>query len=102
MGQRTNHTCSACKYEAIVSGGRDVGFFIVTQTCLCSNCHEVMDVCLGEHGGHPRSVQTEVTVLDCPECGSKTLTPWSSEHPICPKCGDQMSDRDSNIIMMWD
>ncbi len=44
MGLRRKFRCPSCDYEAIVSGGPDMGVRSATRTILCTTCRELWDV----------------------------------------------------------
>jgi len=44
MGERFTFNCQACGSSAEVSGGGDSGYSFCTQTILCFDCIELMDI----------------------------------------------------------
>ena len=47
MGGLFEFKCPNCGYQAEVSGGEDCGFFARTETMVCKNCLQVVDVLVG-------------------------------------------------------
>jgi len=50
MGALFYFKCEKCGYTAEVSGGKDSGFFISTETKMCSNCRRIVDTVIGPGG----------------------------------------------------
>ena len=102
MGSIYIYKCSACKYKAKVSGSKDRGFEIFTETKVCLNCKEVMDVGtdIVKDMKSAKKIKRSLTKLKprCPECGSVKIQPW--EDCTCPKCGEKM--RKGALAYLWD
>src|SRR5207247_1544644 len=97
MGWRQTYRCESCNLEATVSGGKDCGFYVETETRFCSKCQTLEDVCLSLWCKDrlpdllPQSRIDELLDLEkvfglCPACKKPNGKPWSSGQP-CPKCG---------------
>ena len=88
MGQHSRFRCDACGYEAVVSGGPDVGFAVATQTIACAKCKELFDVVTSEDPGNPKAPKIP---LRCPRSrtAKHPVKPWKSNGP-CPGCGGKM------------
>ena len=98
IGQQFEFACPNCKYRATVSGGKDCGIIIETQTMTCNACQEVVDVMVGftTTSSHPKR---EKSFGHCPRCNSVDVTPWGKAHP-CPKCGNEMTK--GRWSLFWD
>lgn len=92
MGSIYRYNCTSCKYKVKVSGGKDRGFEIFTETKVCLNCKEVMDVGTDVVKGMKSATKIKRSLAKskprCPECGSVKIKPW--EDCTCPKCGGKM------------
>ena len=101
LGSAFSFECPSCGYTAEVSGGRDLGMFVVVRTCTCGDCHRLVDVIIGyvgQDGGI--GVPKYDRALDrCPECDGTNLVPWSEAWP-CPRCGSSMIQGDT--LILWD
>ncbi len=102
MGQGYRFYCSNCKYEAEVSGGRDIGFVAVVRTMTCDDCHELADVLIGRQGidGPSGDPEYDKDLNLCPHCSGSNVRPWTRKH-FCPKCGAEMTKDESSHIC-WD
>ena len=102
MGAHYLFQCSECKYNATVSGGRDVGMLAVTKTMICQSCNEVVDVMIGQFGqdGPTGDPEFDKELGICPGCEGADLRSWSRRHP-CPKCNGRMI-REKEPRIMWD
>ncbi len=101
MGNRFRYYCSNCDYEVVISGGRDCGFDAFTETCLCEDCHELVDVFTGSRC---RETPTDGSGKEndmnrCPQCESEQITAWPASNP-CPKCGSEM--KKGELVLLWD
>lgn len=47
MGETFEFKCPYCGYRAEVSGGEDCDMIAVTETMICENCRELVDVEVG-------------------------------------------------------
>ena len=110
MGSKSGYRCRGCGYEAIVSGGPDIGMVIRTQTMTCLDCRELVDVITGFHFENER----DDDIGRCPKCKGRRLKEWgegrTGHHEFgedapgpwidenlgprpsgpCPRCGDIM------------
>jgi hypothetical protein len=98
MGEWFEFKCHGCGYRAEVSGGEDCGMIAVTETMVCENCQELVDVQVGYalplyHG------EWDKNMTRCPVCHSDDVTPWEKGWP-CPKCGKRMVKGGS--VCLWD
>jgi hypothetical protein len=113
MGATYQTICLQCGYEAMVSGGDDVGMNSLTTTILCENCQELCDIVtsLEPWNDHGKEIRTE---LVCPGLGlddkklkdiepvpnpSHKVHKWVFPGP-CPRCGTTMTRRGDMIC--WD
>lgn len=115
MGTKTQFPCKHCSYQAIVSGGDDVGMRCCTTTISCQDCGELFDVITSEQ---PWDESTELSdgELVCPgpatddtedEDDENTdrsnpdhrVQRWTFPGPR-PKCGRGMTKGDA--VMMCD
>jgi hypothetical protein len=97
VGARFKFQCPDCEYEAVVSGGEDVGFTFYTTTILCEVCEELDDVVT--HTAPPAPEEAKAITPECPENGDHTLREWRYPGP-CPKCGTLMEER--GLALHWD
>lgn len=101
MGQLYSFDCPSCGYHAEVSGGKDRGFVAFTQTKVCQDCREVVDVLIGK--ANELSTGQDITIpkakQECPSCEGHSLKVWKGR--VCPKCGEKMNKSDG-AICMWD
>jgi rubrerythrin len=105
--------CKNCGYEAIVSGGDDVGMACRTTTISCKDCGELFDVITSEMPWEePTSLSGEELVCPGPASGDSDddedmdrskpnhrVRRWTSPGP-CPKCGKAMTKGD--VVVHWD
>jgi hypothetical protein len=100
MGWRQTYRCDSCRLEATVSGGKDQGFYVETETRYCPHCRSLDDVGLSLWckdllpGLLPPSrieglLEAEKDFGLCPSCKRLGGVPWSAGNP-CPKCGGNM------------
>ncbi len=101
MGERFRYYCSFCDYEVVISGGPDCGFDAFTETCLCKDCHELVDVLTGylcpETPTDGSGEENDMKL--CPQCKSEKVIAWPKSHP-CPKCGSKM--KKGKWVLLWD
>jgi hypothetical protein len=98
LGEHFQFRCDACGYEAVVSGGPDVGFAVATRTIACAKCKQLFDAVTSEDPGNPKARRVP---LRCPR--SRTV-----RHPVkawkagdsCPRCGGRMPK--GQLLAMWD
>ena len=97
MGKGFEFKCSSpgCGYEAMVSGGKDMGFCGEVETMVCLDCKELMDV-LTAAAPDLKPVERK-----CDECGGKNLKVFQLGKTGCPKCGGKL-DRDEDSMVLWD
>jgi len=100
MGKKVTYQCDKCAYSAHISGGRDVGMIVKTDTYVCYICKEIVDVVT--------EYWTDVTpdesnIGKCPKCNSSgNLKEWDSKKCPCPKCNGTMKVSPETEITMWD
>lgn len=104
MGATFVFKCAACKYEAIVSGGKDSGFIINTQTKTCPACRQLVDVVTGIIRGVNIPEKLKIKMIKakghCPECGGVKPLPWKEKS--CPKCDGKMKREINEPVCLWD
>jgi rubredoxin len=99
MGGRYSFTCSRCSYVATVSGGPDRGFLARTETMICRQCHELVDVAVEVRTPRTFPVKWTQKVAQCPRCdGTEWLEIWQNRR--CPKCSAEM--RQGDLVLLWD
>lgn len=97
MGYRKTYGCESCGLKATVSGGKDHGFYVETETRYCSHCQTLDDVgislwCKEMLPGLLPPSRIEGLLEDeeefglCPSCKRPGGKPWVVGSP-CPKCG---------------
>jgi Zn finger protein HypA/HybF involved in hydrogenase expression len=73
----------------MVAGGINVNMWAVTNTYICNNCTELVDVAVGEYG-QVVAIGTTIEGLElysCPNCDSRNeLVKWQFRKRPCPKC----------------
>jgi hypothetical protein len=110
VGHSQSHKCSSCGLAATVSGGKDRGFYVETQTRYCPHCQALADVGLRLWckemlpGLLPPSridglLEAEKEFDLCPFCKRPGGEPWVSGSP-CPRCGGQLLATDEEF-MQW-
>lgn len=96
MGSTYTYTCTGCGYSANVSGGRDVGFVVKSQTGFCTTCNELVDyvteICDGE-------IEKCVVIGACHNCNAQVTQDWNESDP-CPRCGGKFSA--PSLYCDWD
>lgn len=100
MGKKVTYQCNKCDYSAHISGGRDVGMIVKTNTYVCDKCKEIVDV-ITEFW---TDVATDESAIGkCPKCNfSKYLKEWDNKKCPCPKCDGIMKVSSETEITMWD
>lgn len=100
MGTSYRYVCTTCDYSAIVSGGPDAGWIVKTQTGICRQCDQLVDVIteLREPGVSPLGM-SEVTIGGCPNCRANVTEFWN-DGDACPRCGGAFGPRLG--VMDWD
>ena len=101
MGALCDFQCKGCGYQTRVSGGPDHGFTVETNTMVCLDCRELVDVITGIVEGAPEEMVScrESDIGTCPNCKGRSLAAWHTSTP-CPKCGQQMTQGDP--VLYWD
>jgi Zn finger protein HypA/HybF involved in hydrogenase expression len=104
MGETNVFKCEKCSYRAEVSGGRDSGKLVATDTRMCPNCLRIVDavtkiVCSPELAAQFK-LDLAKTKGRCPRCGNFKLLPWKAK--ACPKCGGKMKKAGDGPVCMWD
>ena len=104
MGMTFHVRCKGCDLTADVSGGRDRGFFISTETMFCASCQTLVDVLTGYTNDPSHPIPSSMADKDarfghCPRCNGEQLTPWRLRKP-CPRCGGEIEM--SGIPTLWD
>jgi hypothetical protein len=101
MGTWHEFRCEGCNYHTTVSGKRDVGMVAVTNTVICRECSEVVDVLVGAYGkdGPTGDPGMDRDLHRCPNCHGRDTDPWPKKRP-CPKCGKRMED--TGDFTLWD
>lgn len=103
MGFKRVHICDTCGYEAMVSGGRDCGFFSFTQTFECRTCRSLDDYDVGKTPASEGWDTSPVQEPICEDCNGTDLVPWDLEsNGHCPQCGDKMRADESLGSILWD
>jgi len=113
LGSNYQFTCKSCGYEAIVSGGDDVGMACRTTTISCQDCGELYDVVTSEEPWNDTAGLSDEELV-CPGLAtddsgddadedlsnpSHTVRRWSFPGP-CPKCTGTMTKGD--VVVLWD
>jgi hypothetical protein len=97
MGWSQGYRCDSCGLHAVVSGGKDRGFYVETETRYCPHCQKLDDISLSLWCKEllpellPESriewlLQREREFGLCPSCKRPGGRPWVAGSP-CPKCG---------------
>jgi hypothetical protein len=98
MGTWIRHFCSQCDYEAIVSGGDDVGMAAATTTIHCYSCKEISDVVTTEEPWLATDKDWVPTDFHCTQSASHRVELWVGQ---CPKCSNTM-EVDLSSTIDWD
>jgi hypothetical protein len=99
MGAKYVYTCR-CGYESEVSGQEDMGFAVRTQTMICADCKEVVDVVIGAPMPDiPLDDEIKDIIGKCSTCKGIHVTKWPESQP-CPKCNSSMEQGEMTIL--WD
>jgi len=100
MGKKVTYQCEKCDYSAHISGGRDVGMMVKTNTFVCAICNELVDVVTEFWTDE---TPDESIIGKCPKCNSsENLEEWNSKKRPCPKCDGTMKKSPKKGITMWD
>ena len=103
MGTSYEFKCSKCGLSGEVSGRKDRGFYVHTQTVFCSDCRTLVDVAMGycDDPTHPRRAANgdEPNFGKCPGCGGGNIQLWNAGDP-CPACGGPV--KQGMTTALWD
>lgn len=99
MGAKNQFRCESCGYEAMVSGGEDVGFSVSTTTISCRGCKELYDVVTAEFPPYPHQSGFEQGEPLCPQDREHAVVSWRHPGP-CPRCGGQLAR--GEVELLWD
>lgn len=110
MGCRRPYRCDSCGLRATVSGGKDIGFYVETETRYCPDCQALDDVAIRLWckemlpGLLPSSrvddlLESEERFGRCPSCGRAGGQAWVANSP-CPRCGGVVGDT-GEFIEQW-
>lgn len=84
MADYKEYKCKECGYSTYANPkGHDMMMMGDTQSFLCENCHEIVDILVSRYG-------EKMEEIVCPECGSKHIQKWNPVTGKCPKCGGKM------------
>lgn len=101
MGIRKTYKCNKCSYSAEISGGVDRGFTVKTNTMLCEQCKEVIDVIT--HTNDIYNWEDESDIGKCENCNSSIyLKEWDNEKRPCPRCSGKLDVDKNGMYVMWD
>lgn len=105
MGLKRTYKCESCNYSSLVAGGRTRGFENITDTFICTDCKELVDIVVD-------NVETETIVewmqdvrkeeIKCPVCYGTNLEKWDINTQNCPKCNEKMKIDNNGAFMCWD
>ncbi len=77
------YKCEGCGYTLAANPkGKDMVMMGETETFLCPDCKEIVDV-VYPYGEKPEKVV-------CPDCGGDQIQKWNPIKGKCPKCGGNM------------
>ena len=96
MGTLYQYRCSACGYEAQVSGGEDAGEMAGTTTILCEDCCKLWDVVVARI--EPGPVFHNLVPI-CPRSSRHKVRPWVYPDS-CPRCSELMAR--GQVVRLWD
>lgn len=100
MGTLKTYQCNKCNYSAHISGGPDEGMLIKTNSMLCEQCNEVVDV-VTEYWTEIKPLNSDIGI--CPKCdSSEHLKKWNNKKRPCPKCDGVLEEDLEEWITMWD
>ena len=83
----------------------------VTDTYICTECKEIVDVLVGQYGeiyipDPPTGEVSENNDSDynkCPECETgKHLVEWNTRKKPCPRCDGRMKVDPNGPVILWD
>ena len=100
MGETYLFKCPSCGYSTEVSGGKDRGFVIFTETKVCQACRELVDVVVATEKGVNAAKPTPIPRAEqqCPNGKGHKMKVWKGH--VCPKCDGKM--KRGEVICMWD
>jgi hypothetical protein len=96
MGSLYQFTCPACHYQVEVSGQRDAGMMVETETVVCLDCQKLYDVVIRDL---QKPLNEGERQLRCPKSKKHRVSIWK-DGGCCPKCGDVL--RNDGETMLWD
>ena len=116
MGTSYQFICSKCDYEAVVSGGDDVGMACRTTTISCLDCGELFDAVISDQPWEKAAGPSDEELV-CPgpesdETGDsvddEVRDSSNPDHQVrrwtfpgsCPKCGQGMTK--GSGVVYWD
>jgi hypothetical protein len=110
MGFRQSYRCEQCGLEAVVSAGKDCGFYTETETRYCPLCGKLDDVGVSlwckdslpgllPPGRIAELLEAEMSFGLCPTCKSPGGKPWRAGEP-CPRCGGTVQPVDG-VLEQW-
>jgi len=100
MGTRKRHFCSQCDYEAMVSGGDDVGMLAATSTIHYYDCEKILDVVTAEEPWLAMSDDWVPTDFHCTQSETHRVALWVGPAE-CPQCSTVM-EVDLSFTIDWD
>jgi Zn finger protein HypA/HybF involved in hydrogenase expression len=98
MGEHYEFKCPACRYTAVVSGGRDCGMQVATTTIVCLDCKALSDVATREMFAGPERSHLDLP-LRCDVSARHKVKRWRSGGG-CPRCGKRIAK--GPLIRLWD
>jgi hypothetical protein len=99
MGTLFIFSCPKCGHEVEVSGGKDFGFAIATNTILCKTCKELYNVVTSNEPWNASEDDWVPKAFRCPKSKRHVVELWSHPGP-CPKCQDFLTR--GNPTVNWD
>jgi DNA-directed RNA polymerase subunit RPC12/RpoP len=105
MGFQKTYKCSKCEYTTLTAGGRTRGFEVITDSFVCNQCKEIVDIVIDNvdeefiHDWTREAINREIV---CPKCNSLDIKKWDVQSRICPKCNSEMEVKLSGEFIYWD
>ena len=81
MGTSFLFACDKCNYQAHVVGGPGAGMTAATETMVCNDCKELVDVNVSyhfEHFDHFEPERFSDSIGRCPKCNRKNVSLWET------------------------
>ena len=104
MSSNYIYKCTACNYKEQVSGGKDRGKLVSTETMTCPDCLRLVDTVTAIACDPELAARMKVDIAKqkgrCCHCGGLNLLPWKAQ--ACPKCGGKMEKLEGGPVRMWD